>query len=64
MTKEKAQQAVAALNRIDGILFIIERVDVAFNDAADICTNKDLYVKVMDVLEEEYQLRQKELEEL
>ena len=67
MTREKALQATHLLNDIDAFQQLLVEVDVAFDrvdDIYDISVKKELYTKVMTMLEAVVATKKKSLEEL
>lgn len=67
MTREKALQATHLLNDIDAFQQLLVEVDVAFDkvdDIYDVTGKKELYTKVMTMLEAIVERKKKSLEEL
>lgn len=67
MTRDKALQASKLLNDIDAFQVLCVEVDAAFNkveDIYDIAGKKELYTKVMTMLDALVERKKKSLEEL
>ena len=67
MTRDKALQAAQLLNDIDAFQQLLVEVDVAFDkvdDIYDITGKKELYIKVMTMMEALVERKKKSLEEL
>lgn len=67
MTREKALQASRLLNDIDALQVLCVEVDAAFNKVDyiyDITGKKELYTKVMAMLDASVETKKKSLEEL
>jgi hypothetical protein len=67
MTREKALEASRLLNDIDAYETLCVEVDEAFNNVTDIydtAGKKEIYTKVMSMLEYQIERKKKELENL